>query len=183
VPDPAPANRYRKLPGVAANPLGRTRLWEGSDHLLVVTSVAAFETYRRFYFREIKALIVQRNRVGRVWNAVLGVLTGLCVAGALGFSALTAHGRFGDFIAGVVIMFIFAALVAAVLIVNIARGPTCTVYVQSGAGVERLGAPARLRLAHRLRERIAPKIRAAQGASAEPVMPPTVEAPAGAASP
>ena len=52
---------YKKLPGVGSGALARHRLWEGPDHLLVVTSWPSGEGYRRFFFRDIQAVVIRQT--------------------------------------------------------------------------------------------------------------------------
>ena len=57
---------YRRLPGRGRTPLGSHSLWIGEDHLLLVELRGFTETYRRFYFRDVQAIILRRtDRAGR----------------------------------------------------------------------------------------------------------------------
>lgn len=49
--------RYRQLPGTRRGFLFGSSVWLGSDHLLLVNSARFRETYRRFYFRDIQAIV------------------------------------------------------------------------------------------------------------------------------
>ena len=53
---------YRKLPGHKRGVIATSSAWLGDDHLLLVRSARFWEDYRRFYFRDIQAVIVTRKR-------------------------------------------------------------------------------------------------------------------------
>ena len=59
----APASAFQKLPGRGLGWTGRGCLWLAGDHLLEATSAVVMERYRRFFFGEIRAIIVRRTRV------------------------------------------------------------------------------------------------------------------------
>ncbi len=50
--------RYRKLPGRRRGFIKGSSVWMGSDHLLLVNSTRFREEYKRFYLRDIQAIVV-----------------------------------------------------------------------------------------------------------------------------
>jgi len=50
--------RYRRLPGKRRGILMGSSVWLGPDHLLLVKSARFREDYKRFYFRDIQAIVV-----------------------------------------------------------------------------------------------------------------------------
>ena len=56
----SPAPPYRKLPGRGLGWAGFARLWIAEDHLLEVNSLLFTERYRRFFFKDISALVIRR---------------------------------------------------------------------------------------------------------------------------
>ena len=52
------AGQYRKLPGHRRGFLRGASLWLGSDHLLSVKSLRFREEYKRFYLRDVQAIVV-----------------------------------------------------------------------------------------------------------------------------
>jgi hypothetical protein len=50
--------RYRKLPGRRRGFIKGSSVWMGSDHLLLVNSTRFREDYKRFYLRDIQAIVV-----------------------------------------------------------------------------------------------------------------------------
>ena len=53
--------KYRKLPGRRRGFIFSASLWTGADHLLSVKSTRFQEQYKRFYFRDIQAIVVTRS--------------------------------------------------------------------------------------------------------------------------
>ena len=49
--------RYRRLPGRRRGFLFGSSVWLGSDHLLLVKSARFREEYKRFYFRDVQAIV------------------------------------------------------------------------------------------------------------------------------
>jgi hypothetical protein len=52
--------RYRKLPGRRRGLWNGAGLWMGSDHILSVRSMRFREEYKRFYLRDVQAIVVAR---------------------------------------------------------------------------------------------------------------------------
>lgn len=50
--------RYRKLPGHRRGFLRGSSVWLGPDHLLAVTSLRFREEYKRYYLRDIQAIVI-----------------------------------------------------------------------------------------------------------------------------
>jgi hypothetical protein len=67
---------YVQLPGSYRGFLRKASLWEGIDHILSVKGTRFNEEYRRFYFRDIQAVIVEnRPRWGSLgWWIILLIL-------------------------------------------------------------------------------------------------------------
>src|SRR5262249_39467939 len=53
--------RYKKLPGHRRGFIRGASLWLGPDHVLAVNSLRFREEYKRYYFRDIQALVVARS--------------------------------------------------------------------------------------------------------------------------
>jgi hypothetical protein len=78
---------YRKLPGRRRGILFGSSVWLGSDHLLLVTSARFRENYRRFYFRDIQAIVTADARrfhistrsalIAVPWLFALAVINGM----------------------------------------------------------------------------------------------------------
>jgi hypothetical protein len=156
---------YTKLPGrglrraIFAVTATRCRLWLAADHLLAVDYTIASEEYRRFYFRDIEALIVRRTAKRQVWNWVLLVLL-LITAGP--FFALWRSEGSGGFL---ITALSFTTLWAVVLLINTLRGPTCQTHIRTAVQLEELPSLSRLPVARRVLRLIQPLIIEAQGAA------------------
>ena len=164
-PNPAPVHHL--LPGGGVHWTGRGKLWLGEDHLLEVSSLFVVESYRRFFFREIKAFTVRRTNARFIWAMVqggVGLLLTLVAAGFAwsGFKNSAVDMR--PLLYGMAIIFAPLAVVCLVLFVfNLALGPSCRCHVLTATGWQALAAPARLAPAMQAQARIIPLIEAAQG--------------------
>jgi hypothetical protein len=154
--------KYKSLPGRGSSAIARTRLWEGPDHLLFVTSWPSGEGYRRFFFRDIQAIVIRRT-ARRMWINITLLVLALITAGPIVLfgerdsGSLIAAGIVGGFW----LLFVF---------VNSLFGATCETHIQTAIQIERISSLVRLRTTQRVLVRIQPKILAAQSET-EPVAP------------
>jgi hypothetical protein len=68
------AKAYKRLPGRGNGMLNATSLWEGDDHLLLVMSHRVSESYKRFLYRDIQAIVICQTRTSLITNIVLGAM-------------------------------------------------------------------------------------------------------------
>ncbi len=159
----APA--YRKLPGRALAFSGIGRLWLADDHLLEVESLLFHERYRRFFLKDIAAIVIRRTKVRLYWNLAHGILglVGGAVCGALLYFGNQDTRMFMYIFAGMIAPFAFVFLL--LFLINSLLGPTCRCHLQTtSSGWHPLAAPSRLRKARRVLAQLAPLIEAAQSA-------------------
>jgi hypothetical protein len=159
----AQEREYRRLPGRGVRRQGfataaRTRLWLAKDHLLSVDYQWYSEDYKRFYFRDIQAVILRKTRTARTINEVLTPLT--CIVLALALS-LSIAGSFDDGFA--IVWWIIGLVLLAFLVPNILMGPTCVCHLKTAVQTEELPSLRRLRRARKVLARVQPLIVAAQG--------------------
>lgn len=159
---------YQKLASARFGLAGIGSLWLGPDHLLQVRSSFGVERYRRWFFKDIQALITRRTATRLVWNLVIG-LAGLAIgAGAVacmvGTSSSTGVDSQALMIIGGILGFIALGCFALVL-VNTFLGPSCTILVQTPLGTEKLTIPTRLNAFLKISARLAPLIQEAQAAT------------------
>jgi hypothetical protein len=128
------------------------RLFQGADHLIQVASTGYSEVYKRFYYRDIQAITIQKTHMGKLWNGVWGFFIATFGLPAFNMPANVAIG-----------MWCVAGFFAVFLIGNLLTGPTCACYIRTAVQVERLVALTRIRSARRLLRRVRPVIDAAQG--------------------
>jgi hypothetical protein len=143
---------YKKLSRHHRGMSGYSRLWLAEDHILLVTSSGYSEEYRRFFFADIQALIVQATRWERGANWTFGGAA--LVFGALGFT--TSGG-------GAIMLWIVAGVSALLVGINAALGPRCSVHIQTAIAKHPLEPLQRLREARKVIARVLPLIQSTQG--------------------
>lgn len=157
---------YERLtrPRLGLNGIGS--LWLGSDHLLLVTNTLAVERYRRWYFPDLQALVMRKNAARMIWNIILGSFALLLLAGAvacvIGSGSTSAP---DDIIALYVMAAVFGILgmgFVTAAAINSAMGPSCTLFIQTPHGLERLSTPNRVSGVDRITARIQPMLLAVQ---------------------
>ena len=136
------------LPGL------RTKLYLGTDHLLLIEQFILVERYKRFYFCDIKAI----TRANSARWVVFSVTWGVCAL----VSALILLFHHPVVVA---IGSIFALLFGFAFVQTIIQGPTCVVRLQTCAQSYRIAPLERVRIFRKGMETIEPLIRKAQEAS------------------
>jgi hypothetical protein len=143
---------YRRLPGRGMAALQHARLYRGPDHLIQVVSTGYSEIYKRFYFRDIQAIIIQKTHWGKIWTGIWTFFTALFGLPAFDMSGVPA-----------IVMGSISGFFGLFLIGNIAFGPTCACFVRTAVQTERLSPVTRIWTARRLLKRIRPMIDSLQG--------------------
>jgi len=145
--------KYRRLPGLGRGMIGIARLWLGNDHLLAVHSTGYSEDYKRFYYRDIQAVITRKTHSGNIWTLVFGIVTSIFVLRTVTVSGVAAivFGSAGGFF-------------LVCLLINWARGPTCVCHLRTAVQLERLPSLNRLRTARKAIQKIKAELAGAQGA-------------------
>jgi len=157
-------SNYQKLPGGSRKAYGladpaKYRLWIGEDHLLYVRSSPYFsEKARRFYFKDIRALVTTRTSQGKIANIILGFF-----AAAFGLPTLLGVSVGGWSTAAATIMGGITLLFALLLAVNAAMGPTCRVTLHTGVTAEDIICLGRINVARRTIGIIKTRIASMQG--------------------
>ncbi|HEU5395566.1 MAG TPA: hypothetical protein VFV81_00265, partial [Verrucomicrobiae bacterium] len=149
--------RSRAREAIAVAFQSRSSLWLGPDHLLCVDANGYTENYKRFYFRDIQAIIVRQTQRRTVWNIVLGVLLTICLVGT-STSLMPPANMVAAMIWGT-----FAVLFAVPLLINNLLGSTCACQLRTAVHMEKLPSLCRLRQTKKVLGRIRPLIAAAQG--------------------
>ncbi len=112
--------KYRKLPGRRRGFVFSSSLWTGADHLLLVRSTRFQEQYKRFYFRDIQAIVITKVPRLVISTPMLAValilLIGVLIV-RVRVPALTGWG-----------WLLLAALAAGWIYVSTARSCTCRLY-------------------------------------------------------
>jgi hypothetical protein len=153
---------YQRLPGrglrvegnrVIALSRSLCRLWMGGDHLLLVDRTYYTESYKRFYYRDIQAVIIRKTRNATVGNYVMCLLMLLFAAWAL--SVVNLPGR--------VTLWIVAICFGLFTLINLLRGPSCVTQIKTAVQTEQLPPWNRLRTARKGMTMIRPRLLQAQG--------------------
>lgn len=141
--------RYRKI--ARRSTFSNQRLYLAEDHLLAVDGTMS-ESYRRFYYRDIQAILLRPTAAYAVINTLL---VGLLLLIALLFLTgdPVAHG-FGIVLGGTTLF---------VLFLNLVKGRTCECRFLTSVQSFRIRALHRRGKAHRVLNRIMPMLQAAQG--------------------
>jgi hypothetical protein len=145
--------RSRQRAGFAVSSLSRTSLWLGKDHLLCIDTTGYTETYKRFYFRDIQAIILRRTNSWRIFSLGCALAAGLLTL----WAALT-----NDSVAWIVLG-IPAGLFLLLLTSNLIAGPSCRCHLRTAVQTEELPSLSRVGRARRALDRLRPLIVEAQG--------------------
>jgi hypothetical protein len=129
----------------------RTKLYLGTDHLLLIEQLILVERYKRFYFRDIQVITATQSARWIVFGVFWGVLA---LMAALLF--LIHHPV--AMVAGAV----FTALFGFAFIHNLLLGPTCIVRLRTAVQTLRVAPLERIRDFRQGMETIEPLIRGAQ---------------------
>lgn len=154
---------YRRLKLGGSGLLGRSSFWLGPDHLLVVEVAGAVEKYRRFYFRDIQAVIIQKTNVRLWWGIGWSVLLLFSLLGFL----MSAVGERDD--VGLAFSAVFSFFFGLGLFLTFFFGQTCVVLLRTAVQTQALPNISRRKKATLLLAQLPPAVLAAQTASPSPV--------------
>ena len=144
---------YRKMPGKRFTWIGSRSLWQGPDHLLWVEGSIMHERYKRFYYKDIQAMIMAQSVRRTVFAVLWGGLALLFGAVSLlsGTSAFPYVST--TFTLGFTLLFA----------INFLLGNSCDVYIQTAVQLERISTIVRVYKAEVVLDRIKPRVEHAQG--------------------
>lgn len=148
---------YKRLPGRSSGFFNIATLWEADDHLLLVESSRISETYRRFFYRDIQAIVICETKTGLIVNAVLIVIGFIFGGAALAGTPETAA-IFGT----------LSGLFFLGVLINTLRGPTCRCTLRTAVQTQKLPSLNRVPRARKILSRLQPQIAAAQPAPPSP---------------
>ena len=135
----------------------RSSLWLGRDHLLCIDTTGYTETYKRFHYRDIQALLIRKTESWKILAAILGV-----IGGFFGLIAVFGGNPIVDWIFGILAGFFFLGA-----ILDLAAGPSCTCHLRTAVQAEELPSLIRVRRARKTLERLRPLLVEAQGQLSE----------------
>jgi hypothetical protein len=140
----------------------RSSLWLGPDHLLQIDTNGYTESYKRFYFRDIQALVLCRTDTWGYWAVLFAALASFFGLLMIFQREAIALGVFGG----------LASLFVLCLVFDLAAGPTCKAYLRTAVQTEPLVPLNRLRRAQEAFGRLRPLIASAQAPSNQAEIPP-----------
>ena len=156
-------NGYQTIKGIGRSGFQvglRSKLYQGTDHLLLVQSTGYTEEYKRIFFKNIRYIVARRTQ-GQIWQ---GLISGLLFA-AICLLYLTSL-PFGFTLALSLPFLIW-------FIINLARGTSCRVSVSTDIQTLDLPTPSRVGkipvLINLLREKTEPPVTADTGPSSFPL--------------
>lgn len=158
--EPTPA-AYRRLPGRTAwFRFGGTNspscsLWLGPDHLLKVERSATRETYKRFFYRDIQSILLEKSSRLRT----LATFNGIALVLMLILAALI--NRFS--LNGAIFCGVCALPFAIGIAVNFVLGPTCETVLVTAVGTERLSSLGRIARAVPTIQQVTAEVEKTQG--------------------
>jgi hypothetical protein len=155
--EPVPEIRYQRLTRFSLQN-GFSSLWLGPDHLLRVNSNGYIETYKRFYFRDIQAIVIYQTRRRAIFNGILAAPLLVCLLGML--ACLT---PFAPSNIGAIIWLVLLGIFLLFLLINYLMGRGCACHIRTAVQIERLPSLCRIPKTQRVLDKIRPLIAAAQG--------------------
>lgn len=139
-------NRYKRIAKRSAFITGYS-LWVNSAFLLSISTGPFSENYKRFYFQDIKSLVLQKTETWKIWNWFLG-LTGVCFA----LIMVLAGGK------GIIFTGLVTGVVLVALVANNMRGPSCICYIETAVQKEKLNSLNRIKKAQSAMDAVRPLI-------------------------
>jgi hypothetical protein len=133
--------------------LSRASIWLGKDHLLCVGTNGYSEDYKRFYFRDIQAIVIRQNNARNVRSGIYAALGVLFVI--VSFAVDKSN-------VALITLLSAAGISLAAVTINLLLGPTCSCQIRTAVQMESLPL-IRTRRAQKFLERVRPLIAAAQG--------------------
>jgi len=128
-------------------------VWMARDHLLLVSRTGYTENYKRFYFRDIQAVIIRKTSTAFVGNIVLSIL-------ALGFVLLAVAVSDASF---TIVWAMVGGIFAFFFLLSLWRGSSCVTHIKTAVQTEQLAAWNRMRAARKGMAMIRPRLLEAQG--------------------
>ena len=129
---------YKKLSRKFFTLFTRRTLWKGPDHLLWVDRAMMHEIYKRFYYKDIQAMVVIKNNNMQIFNLAWGGLA--LVLGIIAFSGPGVPYFSGS----------FALLSMLLLAINLMMGHCCEVRLKTAVQEEKLTCLTRVKKAEKV---------------------------------
>lgn len=147
-----PTDNYIRLRGRGRGLFRTSELWLAPDHLLCVDSDGFTESYKRFYFADIQAILTRKTITWIVVASVIGAFA--CFFGVLTLAVSDDDLR--------IFFGVLSGICCCILVLYLATGSTCVSHVKTAVQVEELPTLSRHRTIHKVLEKVRPLILVAQ---------------------
>ena len=147
---------YRKLPGKKRNFWGNSTLWRGEDHLLLINIRGYREEYKRFYFRDIQAIITRK----------IEYFKNICIALAMAFVALGAFmgmAIYWESLGWAIFFGTFSLFFLLFFCNHLLFGSSCESYIKTAVQIEKIPSFHRMAIVDKVMQELRPVIEKAQG--------------------
>jgi hypothetical protein len=160
--------KFRALKVGGKGILGSASYWLGPDHLLIVSTSSYTESYRRFFFNDIQAIVCQHTGRAKAWSVALAASAIVSMGLSLAF-----YLRGGDAFVWMGFCLLAFLVTGGLLTINAVRGPSCVAHISTAVQTTPLPYIVRWRRAQKLVNELKPRIEASQNA----LSPTVAEAP------
>ena len=117
-------------------------LWLGTDHLLSIDSTGYTENYKRFYFRDIQAITIEKTRIWQIWNFIWGTAVFIFIVLVVTTKpAGSPSGWSSDEIVSGIVFGGLTMLFTLFLLINLLWGATCKCFLRTAVQIEEFAAP------------------------------------------
>ena len=141
---------YRRLPGAKRRPLRKATLWLSSDHILAVDSHRFTEEYKRYYFKDVQAIIVTQIAATTDRTIDLAVIIVVVV---LGLVAWRIESRGAGITTGLLLLG---------YLIHKALGPICSCHLITAVSSDKLPSLNRVRTAQKALRILQPLVEQSQ---------------------
>jgi len=142
---------YQKLPGTGHKyMLNNSKLYCGQDHILSVNSQGITEDYKRFYFRDIKAIIIRKTSTHEIMTAIYSIL--FLIILAIAIKEKTS-----------IFFWVLLGIPAVLLVLELFLKATCVCHLLTAVQREELPSLRRIKNARKVIQILKPLIENAQG--------------------
>ncbi len=157
-------------PYIRAFRKGPCSLWFADDHMLVVEPTTRQlpydETYRRIMFRDIQAVTLQPTSTFAAVNIIAGILLGIFLS-----IVMTSDVFSSDIEDSAVFAIMIGLPLLILLTINLVKGPSCKVRLQTAVLLLDMEIFTRRRSANRVIQQILDRANQAQGGAPGAAMP------------
>jgi len=143
---------YQKLPGARRTPFRKATLWLASDHILSIDSHRFTEEYKRYYFKDIQAIVVRQTTGSTAMSKAIDLVVTIILV-VLALAAWRLESRGAAIVGGLI-------LIQFIIIKSL--GPRCVCQLITAVSSDKLPSLNRLRTAEKALQIIGPLVQQAQ---------------------